>query len=115
MSRLDAGAPLPEWVLEAPFFAIARTPEELSILCPGTFVPSHIQQESGWRCLQVQGPLDFTLTGVLASLLDPLARAGISIFALSTYNTDYILVKSHDLNHALDVLRQAGHIIIAQS
>lgn len=69
------------------------------------------QCERGWRCLQLAGPMDFSLTGVLASLLAPLARAGISVFALSTYDTDYLLVKAESLVQAMQVLREAGYIL----
>ena len=111
VARLPTGADVPAWVLAAPFFSISRTPDELSILCPSSCVPEGLTAERGWRCLQVAGPLDFALVGVLASLLDPLQQAGVSVFALSTYDTDYLLVKQTQLAAALEALRAAGYTI----
>jgi hypothetical protein len=70
-----------------------------------------VRCEGGWRALRVAGSLDFSLVGVLAGLLDPLARAGVSVFVLSTFDTDYLLVKGHDLEKALAALRRAGHAV----
>ncbi|MFQ5577553.1 MAG: ACT domain-containing protein [Anaerolineae bacterium] len=106
--RLEPDAPLPAWAA-AIFFSITRTPDELSIVCPQAVVPNHVRAEAGWRLLKVEGPLDFALTGVLASLANPLAAAHISLFAVSTFNTDYLLVKAESLAQAVRVLRQAGH------
>ena len=106
--RLGAEAPIPTWI-EGDFLAITRTVDELSIVCPAACVPEEVQQEGGWRCLKVRGPLDFALTGVLASLAGPLAEAEISLFAISTYETDYVLVREADLQKAIKVLLQAGH------
>ena len=72
-------------------------------------VPANVKVEPKWRCLKVKGPLDFALTGILASLANPLARAGISIFAVSTFDTDYLLVKEGDLERAAEALSIAGH------
>jgi len=74
-------------------------------------MPANILCEKGWRCLRVEGPLDFSLTGILASLAAPLSAAGISIFAISTYDTDYLLVKEEQLGSAINTLRQYGHHI----
>ncbi len=108
--QLRADAPLPSWVVTATgFISITRTAEELSIVCVEGLAPNDVKQEVGWRAFKVEGPLDFALTGILASLLDPLAKAGISIFALSTFNTDYILVKADKVEAATQALRTAGH------
>jgi hypothetical protein len=109
--RLPAEAPLPAWALAGPFFAITRTADELSIVCVQAQVPSGVTCQPGWRCLQVAGPLDFALTGVLASLAQPLAAAGVSIFALSTYDTDYLLVPEAQLDAAQAALHSAGHML----
>jgi hypothetical protein len=110
--QLPADAPLPSWVANANgFISITRTTEELSIVCPETLAPRDAKQESGWRAFKVEGPLDFALTGILAALLDPLAKAGISIFAISTFNTDYILVKADKVEAATQALRAAGHVV----
>ena len=90
---------------------VTRTPEELSVLTTEAHVPPHARAERGYRALKVHGQLPFDLIGVFASLAQPLAEAGLSIFALSTYDTDYILVKAQDLAAAVSVLRAAGHVI----
>jgi hypothetical protein len=108
--RLDAGAALPAWVPAGGFLSIARTDRELSIVCEDSAVPRGATAERGWRALEVAGPLDFGLTGVLASLARPLADAGVSIFAVSTYDTDYVLVKEAALDRARAALEAAGHV-----
>jgi hypothetical protein len=107
--RLDDGAPIPHWALRGNFVSVTRTADELSVVCPQGDVPEGVQCSRGWRCLRVEGPLDLSLTGVLASLTAPLARAGISVFAISTFDTDYLLVQEKDLKEALVALSAAGH------
>jgi len=107
--RLHSDAPPPDWALKGRFFSITRTPDELSIVCSQDNVPGGTTCEKNWRCFRVEGPLDFSLTGILASLATPLAQAGISIFAVSTFETDYLLVKQETLETAVRVLRGAGH------
>ena len=107
--RLEANAAVPSWASNGRFFSITRTIDELSIVCEQANVPVHIQSEPNWRCLKVAGPLDFALTGILASLAVPLAAATISIFAVSTYDTDYLLVQADDLDEAINILRDQGH------
>src|SRR5215472_13215904 len=87
--RLDADTPLPTWPLSASssLVSVTRTPGELSILCAQALVPDDVRAERDWRCLMVEGTLDFSLTGVLSALLAPLAEASVSIFALSTFDT----------------------------
>jgi hypothetical protein len=109
--RLPAAARVPSWALELheSFVSITRTPDELSIVCPDEAVPPDVEQaESGWRALKVPGPIPFTEVGVLAGLAAPLAAAGISLFAVSTYDTDYVLVKEPDLERALAALGAPG-------
>jgi hypothetical protein len=89
--------------------AFIRTAEELCVVCPEGDVPADITTEAGWRALQVQGPLDFSQVGVLATLSAVLAEANISLFALSAFDTDYILVKGTSLERAIEALIQAGH------
>jgi hypothetical protein len=108
--RLAPGAPLPDWA-GGTLTALTRTPDELSIVCAEQRVPDGVRAENGWRALKVAGPLDFGLTGVLAALAGPLAAAKISIFALSTFDTDYLLVKETALTAATQALRRAGHHI----
>jgi hypothetical protein len=106
--RLHPHDPLPAWVFhdEATFWSLTRTPDEMSLVCDEDSVPPSIARvEPGWRAFRVEGPIPFDATGVLASLATPLADAGIPLFALSTYDTDVVLVKEHDLERALAVLR----------
>lgn len=109
--RLEKDAPLPAWALRGRFVSITRTADELSIVCPESGVPQEIRAQRGWRCIKVQGPLDFSQTGILASLAEPLAEAGISLFAQATYETDYVLVEGQQLEKSLRVLSEAGHQI----
>lgn len=98
--------------IEDEFWFLGRTDEELSLVCLAASVPEDADRtESGWSMLRVEGPLDFSLTGVLAGLSGRLADAGIPLFAVSTYNTDYILVKTERLSDAIAALRAAGHAI----
>jgi hypothetical protein len=109
--RLEASASVPAWVEPSEFLSITRTSEELSIVCESSRVPLESAAERGWRCMKVDGPLEFSLTGVLASLADPLARAGIPIFAISTFDTDYLLVKTATLEAAVAALESVGHVV----
>ncbi|MEK7330332.1 MAG: ACT domain-containing protein [Candidatus Eisenbacteria bacterium] len=106
--RLDADGPLPAWVFhaEARFFSVMRTPEETSVVCPEDDVPPSVARvDRGWHALKVDGPLPLTMTGVTAKLTTPLAAAGIPVFALSTYDTDYLLIKAEHLERAVALLR----------
>lgn len=107
--RLPAEAPAPRVPDAGELFAVTRTRDELSVVCPVADAPDDAVVERGWRALGVLGPLDFALTGVLAGIAGPLADAGLSVFAVSTYDTDYVLVRADALRPALDVLRGAGH------
>ena len=93
------------------FSSITRTSEELSIVCAESLVPKGVKHEAGWRLFKVDGPLDFALTGVLASVVAPLAQAGISIFSIATFNTDYVLVKDARIAEAVKALQSAGHSV----
>lgn len=108
--RLAPDASIPDWAMfDGLPVSITRTADELSIVCPESQVPIDVQAERGWRCFKILGPLPFSMTGVLASLVAPLADAGISIFAFSTYDTDYVMVKEAMLGPARDVLAADGH------
>ena len=109
--RLDKDAAIPAWALASRFFSLTRTAEELSVVAPQAQVPEGIKRDPGWRGLKVEGPLDLSATGVLASLTGPLAEGGISVFAVSTYDTDYLLVKEENLEEAVIVLSRNGHKI----
>ncbi len=109
--RLDPDAEVPGWAVAGPVSSVTRTGSELSIVCRESDVPAAASAERGWCVLEVAGPLAFTLTGVLASLAVPLAAAEITLFALSTFETDYLLVRERDLARACDALRGAGHTV----
>ena len=111
--RLGPRQPMPGWADSAgPLCSVTRTGEELSVVCTEGSVPIGTRCEKGWRALKVQGPLDFGLTGILDALTDPLAQAGISIFAVSTFDTDYVLLREASLEAAQLALRAAGHSIL---
>lgn len=109
--RLNKEVAIPGWATAGDFFSITRTADELSIVCRQSQVPSTVQREENWRCLKVEGPLDFSLVGILAALATLLADAGISIFAVSTFDTDYLLFKAENLEKVIAVLSSAGHRI----
>jgi hypothetical protein len=110
--RLDAQEPIPAWALaEAAggLWSLTRSADELSIVCAQALAPAGVRREDGWRAFKVAGPLDFALVGILADLSGLLARAQVSLFAISTYDTDYILVKSASLPAAVAAFREGGH------
>jgi hypothetical protein len=112
IARLAADVPVPAWVAGRDFLAVVRTQRELSIVCRDDAVPGSVHEvERGFRALAVAGTLDFTLTGIVASLAAPLAAAGISIFGISTYDTDHILVRAEHLTEAIAALAAAGHTV----
>jgi len=111
--RLPSDAPIPEWA-KGDFCAITRTPHELSVACEQYLIPEGTRCERGWRILQVEGPLEFSTTGILSSIAGPLADAGVSIFAISTFDTDYVLVKEEVLEKAIQALGVAGHRVSQQ-
>lgn len=107
--RLHPGAELPDWVDQGPFRSVTRTDNEVSVVCRDRDVPAGESAEPGWRVLEVLGPLDFSLSGVVASLVDPLVKVQIPIFVISTFETDYVLVRTADLDDAVEALELAGH------
>jgi hypothetical protein len=109
--RLDPDEALPGWLFwRADFVSVSRTAEELSIVCSAGDVPAEVTAERDWRAFKVEGPLDFALTGILARLAAPLAEADISLFAVSTYDTDYLLVREASLGQAARVLSGIAEI-----
>ena len=103
---------MPPWSSESRFLSVIRTPDEHSLVCETLLVPANIEQESGWACLKVEGILDFSLTGILAGVAAALAESAVSVFAVSTFNTDYMLVKRDKLETATAALRLAGYAIV---
>ncbi|MBC2580475.1 ACT domain-containing protein [Clostridium sp. DJ247] len=110
--RLNHNDPIPQWANNSEFFSITKTLDELSIVCSQDSIPEGIKCEKGWRILKVQGPLDFSLIGIIASISTTLAQKNISIFAVSTYDTDYILVKDKDIRNAINALCDEEYEII---
>ncbi len=117
--RLESNAPVPDWAWHGELANISKTRDELSIVCSASNVPDSVSDtisdtmrcEREWAALKLHGPFDFALTGVLVSVLEPLRDAGIGIFAVSTFDTDYVLVKNTNLKLAIQTLRKAGHDI----
>jgi len=109
--RLSPASEIPGEIYQSPFYSITRTNDELSIVCPSSLYITSENSDADWSCLKVKGPLDFSLTGVLADISAVLAESGISIFVISTYNTDYILVKTDSLERAKEVLRNAKQTV----
>ena len=109
--RLEPDAAVPDWGASGSFYSITRTPDEVSIVCEQSAVPADVRSEREWRCFKLAGPIPFTTVGVLAALVAPLADAGISVFAVSTFDTDYLLVKEADFSEAVAALRAAGHLV----
>lgn len=112
--RCPPAAPLPDWVPRDGFVSVTRTPAELSIVCAADAVPVNAKREGPFRIFAVRGPIDFGLVGVMASLTSPLAAAGVSIFAVSTFDTDYVLVRAADADRATETLRHAGHRVVVK-
>lgn len=111
--QMPADSPPPDWAWHGAFCSVTRTADELSVITTEANVPPGVKASAGWRLLSVEGPLDLTLTGVLASLADPLAGAGINIFSLSTYDTDHLLIQDEKLTDAIAALQMAGHLVRA--
>ncbi|MGD1216491.1 MAG: ACT domain-containing protein, partial [Terriglobales bacterium] len=109
--RLASDARIPAWASEdeGKFFCVVRTGDELSIVCAEDRIPDGVRAERGWLALKLEGPFPFVMTGVLASFLQPLAEAEIPIFAISTFDTDYVLIKPEHLEAAVEALGAAGH------
>jgi hypothetical protein len=107
--KLAPHAEIPGWATRGGFFSVTRTEEELSVVCALENLPAGERAEKEWRVLKVHGPISFDEIGVLASLVQPLANEQVSVFAISTFDTDYLLVSSDHLQKAVQTLREAGH------
>jgi hypothetical protein len=106
--RLDAASPLPAWP-PGPFVSVTRTAQELSVVCPEEAAPAGARAEAGWKAFRLEGPVPFSTVGVISSMTAPLAAQGISVFVVSTFDTDYLLVKEGQLARAQKALVQAGY------
>lgn len=109
MVRLEADSAVPEWATKGDFTSVTRTGDELSIVCPMENLPGEVSSAHRWICLKLEGPFPFSQTGVLLSFIEPLSSNGIPIFAISTYDTDYILIPEEWAGAALAELTRAGH------
>ena len=109
INKLPQFAEIPSILSKGEMCFISRTDEELSIVCPDFMAPNNVQQELWWRCLKVEGMMKLQEVGVLASITQPLSEAGVPIFAVSTFDTDYVFVMDEHLVNVVHVLQQAGH------
>lgn len=107
--RLDKNTPIPEWATGGEFFSVARTPDELSVVCEQPAVPPGIDHEGGWRCLKIESPFEFDLTGMISSIAVPLAEEQVGMFVVATQDSDYILVRQTDLDRSISLLEQSGY------
>ena len=114
IARLDATDPTPAWAAQRSLSSVTRTAEELSIVCAAAAIPAGVKAVRGCRCLRVAGRLDFSLTGVLASIAGPLAAVKVSIFVVSTFDTDYVLVPGESFAAATEALEAAGHEVVSE-
>jgi len=111
--RLNAGAEVPPWAAKGEFTSITHTADELSVVCPTENLPSDVSSPHRWAVLKLEGPFAFSLTGVLLSFLEPLSSNKVPIFAISTYDTDYVLVQEEYSAKALAFLQKAGHVLVS--
>lgn len=110
--RFNSDIDIPEWIKDSDFYSVTRTQDELSVVSKQyDSITEEYAVNAGWRVIKIQGPLDFSLVGIIAEVSGLLKKRKISIFTISTYDTDYILVKSQDLGKAVDSLKSNGHII----
>lgn len=107
--RLEAAEPVPVWATASAWWSITRTPDELSVVCAEALVPAGVSASRGWRALRFAGPLPLDQTGILASVTGPLAAARISVFAIATFDTDYVLIPHAQRSAAIEALEHAGH------
>jgi uncharacterized protein len=107
--RLPPDAPVPAWTRKGDFTSVTRSVDELSVVCPADNLPADVHSEHHWICYKLEGPFPFSLTGVLLSFIEPLSENGVPIFAISTYDTDYVLVQEEFAGVAQQALDEAGH------
>ena len=110
--QLPPDAPIPEWARSSAFVSITRTPAELSVVCERSVLPETIPAtkfDAPWKALRIEGPLDLNLIGIALQVLEPLAAAGISVFVISTFDTDYILVRGENVAKTTEALTASGH------
>ncbi|HTS34724.1 MAG TPA: ACT domain-containing protein [Candidatus Solibacter sp.] len=111
--RLAPDESIPEWASKGEFTSVTRTADELSIVCPADNVPAGPHSPRRWTCLKLEGPFPFSLTGVLLAFIEPLSSNRVPIFAISTFDTDYVLIQEEFAGRALNILREAGHQLLS--
>jgi hypothetical protein len=111
--RLTSDAVVPDWAMAGEFISITRTSDELSIVCPADNLPHDVHSPHHWVCLKLEGPFPFSLTGVLLSFIEPLSNNGIPIFAISTFDTDYVLVQEEHTGAVMERLSESGHEFVS--
>lgn len=111
--RLSPEAPVPAWATQGDFSSITRTADELSIVCPTANVAAGMHSPHRWICLKLEGPFPFSQTGILLSFIEPLSNNAIPIFAISTFDTDYVLIQEEFVGAALGLLQQAGNELVS--
>jgi hypothetical protein len=111
--RLAADAAVPEWATKGEFTSITRTADELSVVCLAENLPADVHSSHRWICFKLEGPFPFSMTGVLLSFIEPLSANGVPIFAISTFDTDYVLVQEEFAEHARDRLQHVGHDLVS--
>jgi|ERR1700683_1255915 uncharacterized protein len=107
--RLAPDAPVPDWATKGDFISVTRSADELSVVCPAENLPVDVHSPHHWICYKLEGPFPFSQTGVLLSFIEPLSNRGVPIFAISTYDTDYVLVQEEFAGMTLQALDEAGH------
>lgn len=112
IAQLDPQSSIPPWASQGEFFSITRSTEELSVVCLASAIPESVRSDQGWRIFKIQGPFAFDQVGILNAVTSVFAEKGIGLFAISTYDTDYILVKEDHLDHVIASLMDAGHQVI---
>jgi hypothetical protein len=110
--RLPAADPVPQWAMKGIFISVTRTADELSIVCPAENVPQQCKSEAPWICLKIEGPFAFSQVGILHAFIQPLVEDRISIFAIATFDTDYVLIQKPSAEQAVQVLQKAGHELL---
>ena len=110
--RFEPKSAVPAWAVQGQFVSISRTQDELSVVCPAEQLPADVNSPLRWICLKLEGPFPFSQTGVLLSFIEPLSDSGVPIFAVSTFDTDYVLIQKEFAETAIDTLRGAGHELI---
>jgi len=110
--RFSPTEKIPDWTLKGSFYSVTHTDDELSVVCPQNLVENAEKIDKGWKVFKVEGALDFSLVGIMANLSSTLASGGVGVFVISTYDTDYVLVKKENLEKAIELLSKAGHKII---